>query len=358
MIIVVKIGTSSLTDSTGALLESSVAALCAQVAEVRSTGIDVVVVTSAAIQAGRAVLGLDDDDSVTLQAVSAVGQTRLMRMYEAALSEHGLVGGQVLLAPLDFFERQQYLHARGTLTRLLELGVVPVINENDVIADDAIRFGDNDRIAALVANLLNAATLVLLTDTAGVLTADPRNDSSASLIDEILEIDRELDSVVSGPGDRGSGGMASKLSAARIAAWSGVRTVIAAADRPNVLLDAVNGEPGVGTTVVARESTLPARKLWIAFAVRAEGRITIDQGAKRALVERGTSLLAVGVTEVSGRFGVGAAVEIAGPDGQVFAKGLVAMRADQVRRFAGHHSTESPDTPDEVIHRDVLVLLP
>ncbi len=358
MTVVVKIGTSSLTAETGDLRESAIAQLCAQVATVRARGQNVVIVTSAAIHAGRAVLGFDGGDPVTLQAVSAVGQTRLMRMYESALDAHGLVGGQVLLAPLDFFERQQYLHARGTLEKLLELGVVPVINENDAIADDAIRFGDNDRIAALVANLLHAEVLVLLTDTAGVLTADPRVDSSASLIEEILEVDRELDAVVTGPGVRGSGGMASKLSAARIAAWSGIRTVIANADRPNVLIDAIDGVAGVGTTVVARSSTWPARKLWIAFAVRALGRITIDEGAKRALVERGTSLLGVGVTSVDGKFGVGDAVEVLGPDGAVFAKGLVSMRSDQVMDVAGRHSALAPDVPDEVIHRDELVLMP
>ncbi|MDH3754000.1 MAG: glutamate 5-kinase [Acidimicrobiia bacterium] len=362
MTVVVKIGTSSLTDQDGSIATDAIERLCAQVAELRSDGRDVVIVTSGAIESGRAVLGLEQDrarDSVTLQAVSAVGQTRLMRVYEGALAEQGLVGGQVLLAPLDFFERSQYLHARGTLGRLLELGVVPIVNENDVIADDAIRFGDNDRIAALVANLLKAEVLVLLTDTPGVLTADPRIDQSASLIQEILEIDRELEAVVTGPGRRGSGGMASKLSAARIAAWSGVRTVIAAANRDQVLIDAVAAKPGVGTSVVARDVTLPAKKLWIAFAVRAEGILSVDAGAQRALIERGTSLLAVGIADVQGDFAPGDAVEIAGPDGQVFAKGLVAMQADEVRGAAGQRSADRPGNgPDEVIHRDDMVILP
>lgn len=358
MTVVVKIGTSSLTDDDGQLLPEAIAGLCAQVAALRASGTDVVVVTSAAIHAGRAVLGLAGGDAVTLQAVSAVGQTRLMRLYETALADHGLIGGQVLLAPLDFFERQQYLHARGTLQRLLELGVIPIVNENDAIADDAIRFGDNDRIAALVANLLHAEVLVLLTDTPGVLTADPRVDASASLIEEIVATDRALEAVVAGPGERGSGGMASKVSAARIAAWSGIRTVIADAGRPDVLIDAVRGDASVGTTVLPRVASLPARKLWIAFAVRAAGTLVVDAGAKRALTERGTSLLAVGVTDVTGSFDSGDAVEIAGPDGVVFAKGLASVRAEQARAAAGRHSTESPGTPDEVVHRDALVLLP
>ena len=179
---------------------------------------------------------------MSLQAVSAVGQSRLMRVYDAALARDGLVGGQVLLAPLDFMVRQQYLHARSTLTRLLELGVVPVVNENDAIADDEIRFGDNDRLAALVAHLVAADLLVLLTDQPGLLTGDPRFDDGASLIEEIVEVDHTLEAMAGGTGgDRGSGGMASKLAAAKIAAWSGVRAVIAQADRANVLVEAVLG---------------------------------------------------------------------------------------------------------------------
>ncbi len=177
-VVVAKIGTSSVTDGQGQIVAEAIAKLCREVAELRADGHRVVVVTSGAIGAGLPALGLGGDrrprDPVTLQAVSAVGQSRLMRVYDDALAAHGLVAGQVLLAPLDFVDRRQYLHARGTLTRLLELGVVPVVNENDAIADDEIRFGDNDRIAALVAHLVGADTLVLLTDTPGLLTADPR----------------------------------------------------------------------------------------------------------------------------------------------------------------------------------------
>ncbi len=197
-------------------------------------------VTSGAVAAGLPALGFGRDrrprDARTLQAVSAVGQGRLMATYDRAFAAHDLVAGQVLLAPLDFGMRSQYLHARGTLRRLLELGVVPVINENDAIADDEIRFGDNDRIAALVAHLLEADLLVLLTDTPGLLTADPRLDPSASLIEEIVEVDHALEALAGGAGtSRGSGGMASKVAAAKMAAWSGVRTVIASSTRDDVL---------------------------------------------------------------------------------------------------------------------------
>ena len=362
MIVVAKIGSSSITDEAGHIDRTAVAKFCTEVAALWEIGHRVVVVTSGAIAAGLPALGLDHRrtrDAVTLQAVSAIGQSRLMRVYDAALGEMGLVGGQILLAPLDFMMRQQYLHARSTLNRLLELGVVPVINENDAIADDEIRFGDNDRLAALVAHLLKADLLVLLTDQPGLLTADPRFDAQASLIEEIVELDHTLDAVVGGAGDRGSGGMASKLAAAKIAAWSGVRAVIAQADRPDVLVDAVHGANGVGTVVVPRGRRLGARKLWIAFAVGSTGTIVVDEGARTAVFGRGKSLLPAGVVEVKGSFEVDAPVEIATTDGQVFAKGLTRIDAAGLRAIAGQRSPDLPDgVPHEVIHRDDLVVLP
>jgi glutamate 5-kinase len=304
--------------------------------------------------------GLRGVDLATLQAVSAVGQSRLLRVYDDVLSGHGLIGGQVLLAPLDFVHRKQYLHARQTLNRLLELGVVPVVNENDAIADDEIRFGDNDRLAGLVAHLVRADLLVLLTDTPGLLTADPRSSEQASLIEEIVEVDHSLEAVAGGAGTlRGSGGMASKLAAAKMAAWSGVRAVIASAGRPGVVVDAADGLPGVGTVVRPRERRLPARKLWIAFAVGAGGTIIVDDGARTALTERQTSLLPAGVVNVKGSFDVDDAVEIAGMDGRVFAKGLVRHSAGRIKEWAGQRSARlPPDVPHEVVHRDDLVMLP
>ena len=352
MIRVAKIGTSSLTDDSGSIRRDAIAKLCTEVAELHRSGHSVVVVTSGAIGAGLPALGLGGDrrpkDAVTLQALSAVGQSRLMGVYDSELALHGLVSGQVLLAPLDFIERRQYLQARGTLTRLLELGVVPIVNENDAIADDEIRFGDNDRLSALVAQLIGADTLVLLTDTPGLLSADPRLDPDATLIEEIVEFDRELEAIAGGPGTvGGSGGMASKLAAAKIAAWSGVRTIIAAAERPDVLRDAVAGTPGVGTIVAPHDRRLPARKLWIAFAVRSTGILTVDAGARRALERGGVSLLAAGLVSFSGDFTIDDAVEIADDSGEVFAKGLVRVGSDLI---AGGGSTI-------LVHADDLVVL-
>lgn len=362
-VVVVKIGSSSVTGADGRVNEAAIAKCGTEVSALRGAGYQVVVVTSGAIAAGLPALAMtraDAHDMVTLQAVAAVGQSRLMRVWDDILAANGLIGGQVLIAPLDFTIRQQYLHARATLARLLALGVVPVVNENDALADDEIRFGDNDRLAALVSHLVEAEVLVLLTDTAGVLTADPRLDDSASLIEEIIEVDAELEAVAGGAGsDRGSGGMASKLAAAKIAAWSGVRVVIAAADRPDVLIDAVSGAGGVGTVVRPRPKRLAARKLWIAFAVGSSGTIVIDEGARQALCERNVSLLPAGVVEVRGQFGVDDAVELAGPDGKVFAKGLVRIDAVTLTSLAGHRTASLPDgTPHEVIHRDDLVVLP
>ncbi len=364
MIVVAKIGTSSVTEDSGTVSRSAVAKLCREVAGLRACGHQVVIVTSGAIGAGLPALDLAGErrprDAVTLQAVAAVGQSRLMQVYDEALASHGLVAGQVLVAPLDFRERSQYLHARNTLARLLDLGVVPVVNENDTIADDEIRFGDNDRIAALVAHLLGAELLVLLTDTEGLLTADPRLDSDASLISEIVEVDHVLEAVAGAPGSvSGSGGMASKLAAAKIAAWSGVRTVIAAAHRPDVLLDAVGSVAGTGTVVLPHDRKLSSRKLWIAFAVGARGTIVVDQGARAALVGGKASLLSAGVDSIEGRFDENDAVEVAGPEGDVFAKGIVRVDSETATQMAGRRSPELPDgVPPYLIHRDDLVVLP
>jgi glutamate 5-kinase len=364
VIVVAKIGTSSITSGHGAIDADAVHKFCTEAAELRAIGHRVVIVTSGAIAAGLPALGYEDGqrprDAVTLQAASAVGQTRLMRVYEEGLAAHGMVGGQVLLAPLDFMVRQQYLHARATLGRLLDLGVVPIVNENDAIADDEIRFGDNDRLAALVAHLVGADLLVLLTDALGLLTADPRLDSSASLIEEIVEVDHSLEALAGGTGTtRGSGGMASKLAAAKIAAWSGVKAVIAQASREGILQAVVAGEPGVGTIVHPKSRRLPARKLWIAFAVGSNGTIVVDEGARTVLLERGVSLLAAGVQSAKGSFEVDDAVEIAGPDGKVFAKGLTRLGSVSLREVAGRRTRDLPEgVPHEVVHRDDLVVLP
>ena len=360
--VVVKIGSSSVTTPQGAVDTDAIDKLAGEVASARHAGIRVVAVSSGAIAAGWTSLAPGQPrpaDPATLQAVSAVGQPWLMRVWGEALGRHGLVAGQVLLAPLDFVHRSQYLHARQTLTRLLDLGVVPVVNENDAVADEEIRFGDNDRLAALVAHLVGADLLVLLTDTVGLLTEDPRRTASGSLIEEVVEIDHELERLAGGPGSAvGSGGMASKLAAAKIAVWSGVEAVIADAARPDVLAEVMGDIPGVGTRFRARERRLAARKLWIAFAVGSSGTIVVDPGARRALVGGGRSLLPAGVLEVTGEFAAYDAVEIADPEGTVFAKGLVRQTAAVVASWAGRRSDQLPaDESPEVVHRDDLVVM-
>jgi glutamate 5-kinase len=335
--------------------------LADDLAAARASGLQVVLVMSGAIAAGMPALGLTSrpTDMGTLQAIAAVGQPRLIERMSALLGKHDVVAGQVLLTPYDFFHRSQYLHARVTLQHLLDLGVLPIVNENDTVADDEIRYGDNDRLAALVSHMLGADVLLMLTDTAGVFTSDPRRDNEASLIEEIVEIDAALERAVGGAGtERGSGGMASKLAAAKIAAWSGVRAVIASAALPGVVTDALAGRP-VGTSFAPRGQRLPSRKLWIAFARASEGRIVVDAGARRALVDGGKSLLPAGVQGVDGHFDAEATVEIVDDAGVVFAKGVCHYTSQQLQSYRGRRTADLPDGfPHEVVHRDDLVVLP
>jgi glutamate 5-kinase len=331
--VVAKIGTSSITDGSGAIAHEAIKKLTSEIAELRQAGHEVLVVSSGAVAAGVSALGFSarPSDMLTLQAVSAVGQSRIMRVYNDELAAFGLVGAQVLLDPHDFVDRTQYLHARNTLARLVELGCVPIINENDAVANDELRFGDNDRIAALVAHAMKA---------------DPSVDSTASLIDSVDADDPLLSIDTSAVGSgRGSGGMASKLAAARIASWSGVRTVIARASRPGVLADVVAGR-AAGTIFAGHDRRLPARKLWIAFAAE-------------VLTTRSTSLLPAGVRAVHGQFTDGDTVDVTDVAGVVFARGMVVAGADDLRRVSGSHTRDLPEgMVHEVIHRDDLVVLP
>jgi len=358
---VVKVGTSSITSDAGVLDDGALAKLCNELAGAREHGHDVVLVCSGAIASGLPALGLAErpSDIGTLQAVAAVGQPLLMERLGRILASRGLLAGQVLLTPHDFGVRSQYLHARDTLRRLLDLGVVPIVNENDTVADDEIRYGDNDRLAALVSHLVHADVLVLLTDTSGLFTADPRLDVDASLIEEIVEVDSALEAVAGGAGTaRGSGGMASKLAAAKIAAWSGVRAVIAGATEPDVVIGAIDGR-AVGTSVRPKAARLSSRKLWIAFGRGASGRVVVDDGARRALCADNRSLLPAGVRDVEGAFEVDDAVEIVGRDGRAFAKGLARYSAARLRSVAGRRTAELDEgLPHEVVHRDDLVMLP
>lgn len=352
--VVVKVGSSSLTQAEGGLDPDGVAAVVEHVGGLWATGYPTALVSSGAVAAGIPVLGARPTDLPGFQVAAAVGQSRLMERYAARFDALGLTAGQVLLTKDVLSNRPQYLNARETLTRMLALGVVPIVNENDSVGVEELRFGDNDRLAAVVSHLAGAGMLVMLTDTSGLYSGDPREDETAELISAIKHTDEALDEVVRGaPGPLGSGGVATKVAAARMAAWSGVPTVIADAREPNVVMRAVAGED-VGTWIDPRPGSLPARKLWIAFGQPAEGSVEVDAGAARALVERNTSLLAVGVTSVQGFFDVGAAVEVNDPHGALIGKGLSRFSSDDLSRVAGRHSS---DGGGEVIHRDNLVVL-
>jgi glutamate 5-kinase len=345
--LVVKVGTSSLTTEAGYLRRELVAALAAQVAEVRRAGVDVVWVASGAIALGLARLGLRrPQEPDVLQAASAVGQVELAAGLVGALEASGVSAGQILLTSDALADRRSYLHARATLRALFRLGVVPVVNENDAIASDEIRFGDNDRLAALVAHLIGAERLLLLTDTEGVYLRDPRTDPQAQLVAELTEeVAAGLE--LGGAGtERGSGGMSSKVQAAEIAARSGADCLIAQASRPEVILDAARGHPLVATRLRRRRRREPARRLWIAYAATPQGRLVVDAGAVRALVRGGASLLAVGIRRVEGEFLAGSVVEIVDEAGALVAKGV--SRVDS-RDVAGAR--------EEVVHRDDLAVL-
>ncbi len=361
MRIVAKIGTASITDDHGVIDEAAVAKLVDEVAALHAHGHELIIVSSGAVAAGVAAMGLSarPTDMGTLQAVSAIGQSRLVERYDTALARHDMIGAQLLVDSVDFVLRRQYLHLRSTLQRLLELRVVPIVNENDAIANDELRYGDNDRIAALIANSVSADVLVLLTDMDGVFTADPRRDPEASLIPHVGKDDPLLAITAAagvGGSGRGSGGMASKLTAARMASWSGIRAVIARASRPDVLAGSVSDEL-VGTTFEGHERVLSARKLWIAFAAEIGGAIVVDDGARSALTQRPNSLLPAGVVRVDGDFESGDVVDIATADGRVFARGMALMASQRVRDAAGRQTRDLPEGLDEVVHRDDLVVL-
>ena len=360
MRVVVKLGSSSLTDSQGHIRTDVIHSVVSQLGAARGAGHEVLLVTSGAVASGVAGLGLSErpSDILSLQALSAVGQPQLMAAYNAALATHDLVGAQVLLVPHDFVDRHQYLHARSTLERLLELGCIPIVNENDAIANNEIRYGDNDHLAALLSHLVSADLLVLLTDTDGLYTSDPRSNPDAKVIQIVSADDPLLAVSADGAGsDRGSGGMASKLAAARIASWSGVTAVIASADAKSAVVSAINGEQ-LGTRFLPHDRQLSARKLWIAFAAEVEGTITIDDGARDALVHRGTSLLPAGVVAVSGVFNAGATVEILDTGGRVLARGMATMSSVNVSSSMGKRTADLIDVESvEVVHRDDLVVL-
>jgi len=362
--VVIKIGTSTLALPSGGLDREWVDSLAEQVVALRAQGSQVVVVSSGAIQAGIARLGLESrpTDMPSLQAAASVGQVSLLEAYAESFSARGVAVGQVLLTRHDTGHRESFLHARDTFERLLTMGAVPIVNENDTVAVDEIRFGDNDTLAALVATMVHADLVVLLSDIDGLYDADPRLSAEATLLSQVDELTDDLVAAAGGAGSAvGSGGMATKIEAANVLMKAGIPMVICDGHRENVVLDAVAGT-GVGTTFEGGESTLGARKLWIALGSRAAGNIVIDDGAVRALRERQTSLLPAGVVEVVGEFSAGDPVALVDSAGATVARGLTELSSADLARIKGLKTTEVASVlphlvGGEVVHRDRLVVL-
>jgi glutamate 5-kinase len=359
--LVVKLGSSIVADDGGEVRREVLSAICDEVAQLHRQAKPLIIVTSGAIARGIGVMSLPMRPRAMdeLQAASAVGQGRLYQVYEELLSARGVPTAQVLLTFFDISARTHYLNARRTLRKLLDWRVVPVINENDTTTTDEISFGNNDFLAAQVAILLSAERLILLTDAAGVFTADPRKNATAQLVHEVTEFDalRDLD-IGHATSPLGSGGMRSKVVAAEMATAAGVPTVIASGLEPGAILKAAAGER-VGTRFAAREGRYSSFKLWLKYAKPARGRVLVDAGAARALREGGTSLLPVGIVEVMGSFDAGDAVEVA-HDGELVGKGICNYSADELRQVQGLKSADArellPRASEEAVHRDYFVL--
>ena len=362
--IVVKVGSSLVTNEGRGLDHAAIARWTAQIATLRAAGKQVILVSSGAIAEGMQRLGWVRRPKMVheLQAAAAVGQMGLVQCYEAGFREHGIATAQILLTHSDMADRQRYLNARSTLRTLLDLGVIPVVNENDTVITDEIKLGDNDTLGSLVTNLVEADVLVILTDQAGLFDADPRRTPDAKLIPHAAAGDPKLERWAGGTGSALSkGGMLTKVQAAKRAARSGAHTVIASGHEPDVLTRLAEGHC-IGTQLIASTMALAARKQWMADHLTVSGRLTLDAGAVRALATGGKSLLPIGVVSVSGEFERGAVVAVTDPDGNEIARGLVNYSAAEARLIMKKPSAEIEaalgyvDEP-ELIHRDNLVLV-
>ncbi|HKY02848.1 MAG TPA: glutamate 5-kinase [Burkholderiales bacterium] len=362
--LVIKVGSSLVTNEGAGLDLAAIARWALQIAQLRAAGKEVVLVSSGAIAEGMKRLGWSKrpHSMHELQAAAAVGQMGLVQAYESSFRDHGLQTAQILLTHGDLADRQRYLNARSTLKTLLGLGVVPIINENDTVVTDEIKFGDNDTLGALVTNLIEADMFVILTDQQGLYSADPRKDASAELLSHGFAGDPTLEAMAGGAGSAiGRGGMLTKILAAKRAARSGAHTIIAAGRETDVLLRLVQGE-SIGTFLQADTPPLAARKQWMADHVQIGGRLLLDAGAVQALVSDSKSLLPIGVRNIEGEFERGAVVSCVNPQGLEIARGLVNYSATESRRIAGKASQDIEailgyvDEP-ELIHRDNLVLI-
>ncbi|TWT36047.1 Glutamate 5-kinase [Posidoniimonas corsicana] len=366
--VVVKVGTRTLTGPDGALDLGQIKSIADQIARLRADGRKVVLVSSGAVGAGIGRLGLTErpTDLAQLQAAAAVGQSCLIECYNQALEPHGLHAAQVLLTADDMHDRRRYLNARNTLRALFDYGAVPIVNENDTVRVEELRrsMGDNDRLAALVTNLIRAPLMVLLTDVEGLYDGDPSVEGS-----KVIPIVRELDKTVMGLAGESNhagvrlstGGMSSKLKAVKISTEAGENVVIANGRRPNVLPDILAGE-SIGTLFIANGASVRDRKRWIGWSVHPEGKLRLDAGAEHAIAEEGGSLLAVGITAVEGEFDKGDVVSLVGPNGEEFARGQTNYSSKDVRQVAGEPTERFSEILGkwsyyEVVHRDNLTLL-
>lgn len=352
--LVVKVGTNALTTASGVFDAGRLAGLADAIESRMKAGTDVVIVSSGAIAAGIEPLGLTrrPKDLATKQAAASVGQVALVNAWSAAFARYGRTVGQVLLTAHDISMRAQHTNAQRTLDRLRALHAVAIVNENDTVATNEIRFGDNDRLSALVAHLVGAEALVLLSDIDGLYDADPRKIKGAKFIAEVSSA-ADLAGVVAGPGsDLGTGGMVSKISSALLAADAGVPVLLAAAaDAATALSDAA-----VGTVFAARPQRMSARRFWVRYAAEAAGALTLDEGAVRAVLGQRRSLLAAGITGVSGRFYAGDVVELRGPDAIMVARGVVAYDATELATMIGRSTSELPgELRRPAVHADDLV---
>ncbi|MDC8757209.1 glutamate 5-kinase [Janthinobacterium fluminis] len=362
--IIIKVGSSLVTNDGRGLDHAAIARWAVQIAALRALGKEVVLVSSGAVAEGMLRLGFErrPTDIHELQACAAVGQMGLAQIYETSFRAHGLGTAQVLLTHADLADRERYLNARSTLTTLLRFGVVPIINENDTVVTDEIKFGDNDTLGALVANLIEADALIILTDQHGLFSADPRKDPQAYLITQAQAGDPALEAMAGGAGSSiGRGGMLTKILAAKRAAKSGAHTIIAWGRDSDVLTRLAGGE-AIGTELTAQTGHLTARKQWMTDHLHTAGMVVLDAGAVQKLTREGKSLLPIGVTEVRGEFGRGAVITCIGAAGEPVARGLSNYTSAEARRIMRRPSAEIEailgfmEGP-ELVHRDNMVLL-
>lgn len=360
--LVVKVGSSTLSHPTGKLNINQIEQLVREVADLQNSGKEVILVTSGAQGAGIGKLGLGRKPRTIpeKQAIAAIGQGLLMHMYEKLFAEYGITVAQILLTKEDMMDRKRFLNARNALNAILQMEALPIINENDTIAVDEIRFGDNDTLAALVASLVDAEILVMLTDIDGLYTGDPSADSNAALIPLVTEINREIEDLAGGSGSNlGTGGMATKIQAARVAMNSGYPMIIAYGREPKIISRILGGEQ-LGTLFLPKENRLHSKKRWIAYGSNVQGKVFIDEGALRALTEKGKSLLPSGIIAVEGVFGIGNTVGVFCGSTEI-GRGIANYSSSEIEKIKGKKTKDISKLLgykdfDEVIHRNNFAL--